>query len=212
MDSTDNGHFYEPVEGELVLTETEEISLPAPPPSDTEWPWPHFPQNAKRNFDRDPTERFTGWEGDFLHAFRMTGVQRAAAQMAAISVPLITKRRKEDPVFRKAYEEARQDVVGMLEYAAMQRAVNGVERVKRTTRLSPDGKTTITTEERVREHSDTLLIFLLKANAPDKYRESIDHKHSLVILTEEARKIAREMNLDEDKVIEEALRLHQGGS
>lgn len=52
--------------------------------------------------------------------------------------------------------------------------------------------------------SDTLLMFLLKADRPDKYREKVDVR---VDVRREAEKIAGNLGIDPGAVIEEAERI-----
>lgn len=73
-----------------------------------------------------------------------------------------------DPKFMKLYEVARQEAVAVLEAEAWRRAVDG-----ETTPITVAGE-----REEVDKKSDTLLIFLLKAHAPDKYRDRYDVNHS----------------------------------
>lgn len=71
---------------------------------------------------------------------------------------------KEDKDFKAAYDAAAIKAVGVLEDEANRRAVEGV--------LEPvyhKGEKVGT----VRRYSDTLLIVLLKAHAPEKYRERV---------------------------------------
>ena len=70
-----------------------------------------------------------------------------------------------DPDYRKQFEQSRKRIVQLLEDEALRRAVEGVEKP-----ISVNGETKI-----IREYSDTLLIFLLKGAAPEKYRERYEH-------------------------------------
>lgn len=90
-------------------------------------------------------------------ACRAAGIGRSAAYAW----------RKDSPEFAAAWDEALQIGVSALEDEAHRRAFEGV--------LKPvyhQGKKVGT----VREFSDTLAIFLLKAHAPEKYRERTDVK------------------------------------
>jgi len=70
-----------------------------------------------------------------------------------------------DPEYRTQFEQSRKRIVQLLEDEALRRAVEGVEKP-----ISVNGETKI-----IREYSDTLLIFLLKGAAPEKYRERYEH-------------------------------------
>jgi len=71
-----------------------------------------------------------------------------------------------DPQFVLDFEQAKKAVVERLEKEALRRAHQGVE--EPVFYLGRECGT-------VRKYSDTLLIFLLKGNAPDKYRERLEH-------------------------------------
>ena len=68
----------------------------------------------------------------------------------------------DDEAYKKAYERARQIAADALEEEARRRAVEGY--------IGKDG---------VREYSDKLLIALLKANFPDRYKERMESKVEL---------------------------------
>lgn len=68
----------------------------------------------------------------------------------------------DDEAYKKAYERARQIAADALEEEARRRAVDGY--------IGKDG---------VREYSDKLLIALLKANFPDRYKERVESKVEL---------------------------------
>lgn len=87
----------------------------------------------------------------------------------------------DDEAYKRAYERARQIAADALEEEARRRAVEGY--------IGKDG---------VREYSDKLLIALLKANFPDRYKERVESKVELsgevgiVDALKEARKRLRE--------------------
>jgi hypothetical protein len=70
-----------------------------------------------------------------------------------------------DPQYKADFEKCRNAVVQLLEDEAMRRAVEGVPKP-----ISVNGET-----KTIREYSDTLLIFMLKGAAPEKYRERYEH-------------------------------------
>ena len=88
----------------------------------------------------------------FLEAYAMCGVIKDAAQAANTHPATITAWKNDDAYgFRSKFEQAKQDFREQLETLAF-------ERIK-----DPEGN----------RGSDVLLIFLLKAHHPDKYREQI---------------------------------------
>jgi hypothetical protein len=76
--------------------------------------------------------------------------------------------RKTDPAFAEAFEEARQMGIVALEEEAVRRAQLGVQR-------GIYYKDEQIAEETI--YSDTLLIFLLKGNMPERYKERFEHTH-----------------------------------
>ena len=184
------------------------VPQPTPRPTLTseEWPWPHFPQGAPRNVQRYGSVPLTGWEGDFLAAYRDNGIIRAACRIARISPMTVARRRESDPAFARAYLEANAMAVDILESEAWRRAVRGVVKTRTVTMEDKDGKRLVRTES-VTEYSDGLLKFLLQGNRPEKYREQIDHNHNVHSALEEARRQAIEQGLNPDEVVADAKRL-----
>jgi hypothetical protein len=75
-----------------------------------------------------------------------------------------------DKNFKAKFKKARKVAVGVLEDEAHRRAVEGVDKP-----IFYKGKRV---KAKVKEYSDTLLIVLLKANAPKKYRERVQSQVS----------------------------------
>lgn len=174
--------------------------------ADDEWPWPHFPKGARRNshtIDRTKGERLTGWEGDFLDAYRNTGIISVACEAARVSIGVIQRRRRDDEQFREALEDARELAADALEAAAWNRAVIGLTKTKR---YYKGGQ--LVAEEQTVEVSDRLLIKLLEAARPEKFRDGTDRTHEVAILREEVRKMAIEQGLDAERAVAEAERIY----
>jgi hypothetical protein len=85
------------------------------------------------------------WRLKFLDALRMSGIVTQAAMEAGIDRDTAYYERQRDPAFAQEWADALDRGVDMLEDVAKKRAYEG---------------------------SDTLLIFLLKAHRPDRYRET----------------------------------------
>jgi hypothetical protein len=101
-----------------------------------------------------------------------------------------------DPAFAAALTAAVDAGTDVLEDAARQRAVDGV--VHETPiyhQGKPVGKVVET------KYSDSLLIFLLKARRPEKYRDQVDVH---VWLAREAKRVAEAEGLDAADVLREA--------
>lgn len=92
----------------------------------------------------------------------------SACQVALISKPAAYAWRKEDKDFAAAWDDAVETGTDLLEDEARRRAQDGVEKP-----VYQGGECV----GHVREYSDTLMIFLLKARRPEKYRERHDVNH-----------------------------------
>lgn len=107
------------------------------------------------------------WEDGFIAALEKTGNISAAARKAKISRNTVYELYR-DPAaadFKQAWDDALEVATDALELEARRRAATGV--------LEPvyyQGKRA----GQVRRYSDTLLIFLLKAHRPEKFRENVD--------------------------------------
>ena len=85
-----------------------------------------------------------GWRDVFLATLRDTGNVAYACRTADVCRSTAYLRRDKDPKFASLWDDALEDGLDLLEAVARRRAIEG---------------------------SDTLLIFLLKANRPEKYRD-----------------------------------------
>ncbi len=100
------------------------------------------------------------WRPRFLEVLAMRGNVREAALAAGISRRMTFKERALNEAFADAWALAMADAADRMEAEAYRRAVEGVTR-----RRKVGDKV-----EEYQEHSDTLLIFLLKAARPGKFR------------------------------------------
>lgn len=91
------------------------------------------------------------WREEFIAALRDNGNVAEACRRAHIDRKTAYNLRKKSATFAAQWEEALEDAIEELERVANWRA---------------------------RMTSDTLLIFLLKAHRPDKYREVVRNEHS----------------------------------
>ena len=89
-------------------------------------------------------------------------VTKACREMN-ISITEVNQRKRQDPVFRKQLEEARQEGIDMAEDEVVRRAVDGIEK--------PVGFYKGVSTETETVYSDSLLMFMLKAAKPEKYAE-----------------------------------------
>jgi hypothetical protein len=108
----------------------------------------------------------------FLDAFRKTGNITTAARLARVARSTIYNWQEHDEGFSCAFKQAGVEATENLEAEAWRRAVKGVEHVRP---ILYGGK--VVAEHVTREYSDTLLIFLLKGRAPEKYRDNMTVRH-----------------------------------
>jgi hypothetical protein len=131
---------------------------------------------AERSANAAPQRtRKRDWAPRFLEVFRSTCNVRLSAEAAGIDRDSAYRRRQRDPAFAERWAQAEQDAIDVLEAEARRRALSV---------------------------SDTLLIFLLKAHRPERYRESIR-----IDLRREAQRLADELGVDAEAAIAEAERL-----
>jgi hypothetical protein len=102
----------------------------------------------------------------FLDAFRNTATISAAARVARVGRRTHYNWLDRDDAYADAFDEAREDAADALEEEARRRALEGVE-VPLIGRVGKDQDGIVTT---IRKYSDTLLIALLNANRPEKFR------------------------------------------
>jgi hypothetical protein len=117
------------------------------------------------------------WVPRFLVLYAETGNVAESARGAGCSREAPYRRAKADAAFAEAWAGARETAVDHLEEVARKRAEAG---------------------------SDTLLIFLLKALRPEKYRDRVTVD---VSVRDEAERIAGELGVDVDAAIAEAERI-----
>lgn len=130
-------------------------------------------ENAPNTNKRGPKPAMRDWRKRFLERYRVHGNQTLAAAEVGISRRRVQQLRRESEEFRAHYDEAAEEAADRLEAEAWRRAVEGVRR-KRFNRsgqpiVDPDTGEQYTEQE----HSDTLLIFLLKGLRPEKFRENL---------------------------------------
>lgn len=110
-------------------------------------------------------EKARDWKTPFLIKLSETGNVSRASKTAKVSRQAAYEARKADDEFRAAWESAVEIAVGLLEDEAWRRAREGTAEP-----VFYKGEKVGT----MRTYSDTLLIFLLKAHKPTKYRENIN--------------------------------------
>lgn len=106
------------------------------------------------------------WKLVFIKALATSPNVTAAARKAKIARQYAYEARDNDPAFKAAWDEALASSLDAAEGELYRRAVKGTISKRY---YDKDGKLLNVD----REYSDTLLIFLLKAHKPEKYRETV---------------------------------------
>jgi hypothetical protein len=101
----------------------------------------------------------------YLEALSVTGIINYAAAAARVARSTVYYWLGDDPDFARRHEEAITESTERMEQEAWRRATQGVEKP-----VYYKGEQVGS----IREHSDTLLIFMLKARKPETYRERVD--------------------------------------
>ncbi len=102
----------------------------------------------------------------FLEHYVELCVIGKAAEAAGVCRRTVEKWREQDKQFLADFESAKKSIVEKLEAEAIRRAYAGIDKA-----VWYKGEECGIEKE----YSDTLLIFLLKGAAPEKYRERIEH-------------------------------------
>jgi hypothetical protein len=136
--------------------------------------------------------RAARWVGPFLAALAQTGNVSAAATQGGVPRRTAYNHRGAVKSFAEAWDEALEVACDALELEARRRAQEGVRRLKfhqgdpvMVPALGPGGLPLrdangepVLVPYVEHEYSDTLMIFLLKAHRPKKFRENVRHEHT----------------------------------
>ena len=132
------------------------------------------------------------WGPLFLTVLARTANIKAACLAAGKARSTVYERRDSEPAFASAMADALEDATEDLELEARRRAHEGLRRVKfhagepiMVPTYGPDGQPLMSEDgEPVlvpyveHEYSDTLMMFLLKAHRPERYRERVEVKNT----------------------------------
>lgn len=136
----------------------------------------------------------------FLGVLRRSGNATLAAQAAGVGRQHAYVWRDRHPDFAAEWDAAIDEAKDLMEAEAWRRAMQGVTREKPHYYLGEE-----VGREIIREYSDTMLIFLLKAARPDKYRDRL--RIDMNIMDSEAERLAEEFGLSKAEVLAEAQRV-----
>lgn len=138
-------------------------------PSESGYPRRKWGGGAIPNAAGHAITRLGLWKKPFLKALARTGNISESCWEARINYVVYVRAKKQDPKFARRCRIALIKANDVLHKEAWRRAVHGVPKA-----VYHNGKKC----GKIREFSDTLLIFLMKGENPKKYREnySITHK------------------------------------
>jgi hypothetical protein len=109
------------------------------------------------------------WHQIFLDGFEQSGRVDKACKLAGISRTTAYRHRQSDEDFALAWHDIEEAVTDAMEREAWRRSTEGVDKP-----IFYRGEQIAT----VKEFSDPLMMFMLRARNPAKYREQFDFKHS----------------------------------
>ena len=126
-------------------------------PKDNPMPRTGTPRVASARSIRTPKEKAA-----FIKALSETASVTKACSLSSVSRTSVYQWRADDPEFLAAWDKALDLATDALEDEAIRRAVEGTDKP-----VYQGGELV----GHVREYSDTLMIFMLKARRPEKFRE-----------------------------------------
>jgi hypothetical protein len=115
----------------------------------------------------------TDWQATFLTAYALHGIQSRAAKQAKVSVKTVDVERQRNEEFAVNYARAFEEACDNLESFAHRWATTGLDEVTENITYDAEGKIASRTVKTTANVSPTLLIFLLKAMRPKKYRDNL---------------------------------------
>jgi hypothetical protein len=113
----------------------------------------------------------------FLKALADVGIVRSAVEIAGTSRTRVYELRKRDTSFASAWDEAEEQAADALEAEAWRRAVEGVPEP-----LVSSGKVVRGDDGQalaIRRYSDTLMLALLKARRPERFKDRAVVEHDI---------------------------------
>lgn len=122
---------------------------------------------AKRTRNRTPKKR-KNWKPVFLRELSRTACVLYSAIKAGVGKVTVYDARKADVAFKEAWDDAKEIANELLLVEGRRRAYEGVLRP-----IYQGGKL----RGKVKDYSDTLLIFFIKAHNPE-FRDSTKHEHT----------------------------------
>jgi hypothetical protein len=125
-------------------------------------------KESTKSTPKKRTRPTKNWREKVLAVLKETGNITDSCRRAGINKGTLYNHRDKDPEFALALSDAIEASIENLELEARRRAEKGTKKP-----IYQQGRLV----GYVQEYSDTLLIFLLKAHKPEKYRERYDFNH-----------------------------------
>lgn len=125
--------------------------------------------SSSSNTRKRPSSPTPARKAKFLASLCAGDTVIAAAEKANLDRVTFYRQRTTDEKFAAAWDEAVEHGTDLLEAEAQRRAIEGVDDFK----VGPNGQFV-----EFRKYSDTLLIFLLKARRPGKFRDNATVEHT----------------------------------
>lgn len=132
---------------------------------------PELAATEKAAGSRGPKRR-KDWQATFLETYALLGIITRAARQANVDPSTVDKERKRNPGFALAMAAAREEAADNLESFAHKWATTGFEEKYEEITYDAAGKVIGKKVRLTSNVSATLLIFMLKAMRPEKYRET----------------------------------------
>jgi hypothetical protein len=126
------------------------------------------PSGPRRKQEQD-------WRPRFLEAFETELTVIGACRAVGVAKSTVYKERQENGEFAAAFGDVEDTIVQLMEREAHRRGVEGWIKRERF-EVGENGERVLI--DQTIEHSDTLLMFLLKARRPDTYRERHQIEHT----------------------------------
>ena len=116
------------------------------------------------------------WRAKFLEELARSGNVLLSCKKAGVGRSTVYEAKHADPAFSEHWLDALEEAADLMEAVAQQRAIHG------TLRPVFQGGQQVGA---IREYSDTLLIFLLKAHRPERFRDNYDLKKIVDAITKQ---------------------------
>lgn len=130
------------------------------------------PPNPPAPKKRGPKPR-TDWQETFLAAYSLQGIKTRAAKAANVDPSTVDLERQRNEDFALAYSRAYEEAADNLEAFAHRWGTTGLEEKTERFTYDADGNVASRTVTVTSNVNATLLIFMLKAMRPTKYRENL---------------------------------------